>query len=532
MSRTPLMRLLKRVVAQARRRHVESLPASSSPRPDPSRRRVLSGGLAMTGAATLAVMTPAWARAARKTPAPRVAVIGAGLAGLTVAHTLRKAGIHATILEGSSRIGGRCYSERAAFADGQVAERGGEFIDTVHESLIGLAHELGLELDDVVEAQPPGSEAYTYLDGVAYSLEEATRDFGPVYPVVQAQAQRLGDDYGYARSSAFARKLDRMTAAEWIGRHVPGGLESRLGRLLANAFTEEMAVEVTRQSAITLVVTLAGSPRDQFAAYAGSDQRFHIRGGNDQLALRMAGALQGPIENDARLLALRRAKDGRCEVTVEGGAGVRTLTFDRVVIAIPFATLRDVDFARAGFRPLKARAIRELPMGTSTKLQLQFDERTWNRLQGNGEVRLEGSFHSTWEVSRAQPGAAGLLNCWSGGQLAIAAAEGSREDAARRALRDLELPFPGITAHWNGRVIRDAWHGNPWSKGSYAYYPPGWYTSLYGIESEREGRWFFAGEHTSYEWQGFMNGAVESGLRAAGEVLASLGMRLPQRRAA
>jgi monoamine oxidase len=522
------MRILRRAFAEARRRHLAAAPASRDTLPDLSRRRAIAAGGAVLGGS----LTPAWAHAARKLVAPQVAIVGAGLAGLTAAHTLRKAGIHATVLEASSRIGGRCYSERTAFAEGQLAERGGEFIDTVHESLIGLAGELQLELDDVLEAQPPGTEAYTYLDGTAYTVEEATQDFAPLYPLVQSQAERLGNSYGYGGSSVYARKLDRTSAGDWIAKHVPGGRASRLGRLMANAFTEEMAAEVDLLSAITVVVTLAGSPREEFAAYAGSDQRFHVRGGNDQLASHMAGLLQGPIETGARLLALQRAQDGRCLVTVQRDGAIRTHTFDRVVVAIPFTLLREVDFARAGFRALKARAIRELPMGTSTKLQLQFDERVWNRLQGNGEVRLEGSFHSTWEVSRAQPGTAGVLNCWSGGRLAVAAAEGSREDAARRALRDLELPFPGISSNWNGRVIRDAWHANPWSRGSYAYYPPGWYTTLYGIESEREGNWFFAGEHTSYEWQGFLNGAVESGLRAAGEVLASVGMKLPRRSAA
>lgn len=521
MSRSPLMRTLKRLVTLAR--------AAEEPErsPEASRRRFLSASLAAGGAWSLATM-PARTFAAGRSAAPRVAIVGAGLAGLMAAHTLRKAGVHATLFEGNTRIGGRCQSEREAFAGGQVAERGGEFIDSAHADLIGLVAELQLELDDVLEAMPVGTDAYTILDGTRYTVADATRDYQALYPRVQAQAKAMGDAYGYEGSNAAARKLDAMSMAQWIEQNVPGGRTSRFGRLLANAFAEEFAVEVERLSAISLVLSLAPSPKDAFAAYAASDQRYHIRGGNDQLVLRMAGLLQGPLETGATLIAARRLPDKRCELVFQRDLAVTSEVFDRVVIAIPFATLGQVDLAKSGFRPLKRRAIHELPMGASTKLQLQFEERYWNQRGGNGEVRLEGSFHSTWDVTRGQRGATGILNCWTGGMLAIQAGERSKEEQASLALDDLERVWPGIRAQWNGRVIRNAWHTNPWSGGSYAYYPPGYMTTLLGIEAKPEGHFFFAGEHTSGEWQGFLNGAVESGERAAREVLRSVGIRAPE----
>jgi monoamine oxidase len=79
--------------------------------------------------------------------------------------------------------------------------------------------------------------------------------------------------------------------------------------------------------------------------------------------------------------------------------------------------------------------------------------------------------------------------------------------------------LPGISQAWNGRVKRTVWDAGSSPKGSYAFHPPGYLTSLGGIEAESEGPVHFAGEHTSREWQGFLNGAVESGQRAAREVL-------------
>lgn len=521
MSRSPLMRALHKLAAAAR-----ALPAAEASS-QVSRRHFLAASVAAGGTVALTAM-PAGARAATKSSTPRVAVVGAGLAGLTAAHTLRKAGIHATVFEGNTRIGGRCLSEREAFAQGQVAERGGEFIDSVHTDMIGLVGELQLELEDVLEATPAGTDSYTILDGVSYSVADATRDYEALFPLVQAQATAVGDSFGFRGSNSAARKLDAISIAKWIDSYVPEGRNSRFGRLLANAFTEEFAAEVDHLSAISLVLTLAPASRDAFSAYAASDQRYHVRGGNDQVVHRMAGLLQGPLETGVTLVSAQRLPDGRCKLIFQRDLAITSEVFDRVVIAIPFSTLGQVDLAKSGFRSLKRKSIHELPMGSSTKLQLQFNERLWNARGSNGEVRIEGSFQSTWEVTRGQSGTAGILNFWSGGRVAVAAGERSKEDQADIALRDLEQVWPGIRAQWNARVIRNAWHTNPWSGGSYAYYPPGYMTTLLGIEAEREGNFFFAGEHTSREWQGFLNGAVETGERAAREVLKSVGMRAPK----
>ena len=128
-------------------------------------------------------------------------------------------------------------------------------------------------------------------------------------------------------------------------------------------------------------------------------------------------------------------------------------------------------------------------------------------------------------MTRAQAGTAGVLNFYSGGARAVAAGLGDIDAQAREALAGLARAAPESTALWNGRVIRNAWDRNPWSLGSYALIRPGQYTSFYGIEGKPEGHVYFAGEHTSIESQGYLNGAVESGQRAAAEVLASLGAR-------
>ena len=519
MARTPLMQLVQRIARDA---FVRAHGDAAHDAPAAKRREFLrrSGALALAGAA------PAWTPLCAAAGQARVVIVGAGLAGLAAAHELGKAGVRATILEGSPRLGGRCWSERSAFADGQVAERGGELIDTTHTAIRALCAELALPLDDLVAAEPAGSEAVAYFDGAPYTVADVNRDFAAVLPALAVDAKALGDDLPtYAAHTPAQRALDRMPASQWIATRVPGGATSRFGQLLVNAYGEELGGDPDEISAVTVVSLLSGSPQDRFSPYEESDQRFHIHGGNDQLVARLAERAGGGIETKSRVVGLARRPDGRYRLVVVRDAAEREEIADRVILALPFTLLRAVDLKDAGFGARKRRSIDELGMGRNTKLQLQFAERFWVSARCNGEYRLRGAFQTTWEVTRAQPGTAGVLNFYSGGARAVAAGLGDIDAQAREALAELARAAPASAAQWNGRVIRNAWDRNPWSLGSYALLRPGQYTSFYGIEAKPEGHVYFAGEHTSIESQGYLNGAVESGQRAAAEVLASLGAR-------
>src|ERR1700748_348151 len=122
----------------------------------------------------------------------KIAIVGAGLAGLTAAYQLNKAGYAPRIYEASNRLGGRCYSARDTFADGQVAEHGGEFFDAGHTEIIALAKELGLTLDDVLAATPKDTHPIYLSAGKPYTLAQATTDWPPLYPGLKTQAKAIG----------------------------------------------------------------------------------------------------------------------------------------------------------------------------------------------------------------------------------------------------------------------------------------------------------------------------------------------------
>ena len=515
MARTPLLNMflnLSRERAASERLEGTETHSRSSVI---GRRTVLRGAVGITFATALPL--------AGQAATARIAVVGAGLAGLTAARELRKAGLNPDVYEGSTRIGGRCYTARGIFGDGQVAEHGGEFIDSNHEEIRDLAKDLGLTLDDVLKATPPNTRSHYFFGGKPYNLSEATRDWQPLYPILQAQNAALGE-YSYRGANAEARRFDSMTIAEWVSAYVPGGRGGQLGQLIETAFSEENGADPDQQSAINVISVLAIDKRSHFNLYnTESDQRFHVRGGNDQIATLLAKSFGDNIRTAMPLVAIATLPDGKVRLSFKRDSGIGEIVYDRVILALPFSVMRvAVDYKQAGFRSLKNQAIATLPMGASTKFQLQFTRRAWTEVGCNGEMRLPSqTFQTTWEVSRAQPGERGMLNFFSGGTGAINAGKTDSVALASQVMSSAALVTPGLSEIWTGLMIKDSWKNNPWSLGSYSYYQPGYQTTLLGVEREREGNCFFAGEHTADQCA-FLNSGVQSGMRAAGEVIASL----------
>jgi monoamine oxidase len=195
--------------------------------------------------------------------------------------------------------------------------------------------------------------------------------------------------------------------------------------------------------------------------------------------------------------------------------------------------LRDIDINNAGFDSLKLKAIQELGRGRNGKTQLQFQERTWNQVGtwpgiGNGDTYSDTGYQSSWEVTRAQKGLSGILNFFSGGSVTekmettqpfTSSGNPQAQKDAKAALAAGEVVFPTLTRQWNGKLTQSIPHLNPFMRASYAYYRVGQYSSFGGYEGASQGQVFFAGDHCSQDFQGFMEGAASEGERAADEVL-------------
>ncbi len=508
MARTPLATQLAEIASTKR---------------DVTRRRFLRDAGA---AATAVVAASAWGRLvpdARAASAGRVVVVGAGLAGLACAYRLKQAGIAAQVYEAADHVGGRCWTLRGAFADGQIVERGGELIDQGHSHIRQLAQELGLKLDNLHRAEPNGTEPIYHFDGEPYTYAEASDDLNGIYQKLHRDVSEASYPTLFDSFTQRGFELDQMSIVDWIEESVPGGMSSPLGQLLEVAYTIEYGGESSDQSSLNLLYLLGYSGQGQFRVFGPSNEKYHVRGGNDQIPTLMANALSGQVQLGHELVSIKLASDGRSySLTFRNGSVTKTVAADRLVLALPFSILRSsVNYSKAGFEPLKVTAIEELGMGTNSKLQLQFDERYWHSLQCNGETFADTGYQCTWDVTRAQPGKSGILVDYTGG--VIGDSFGSDTQAyAVQFLSQVEPVLPGITGHWNGRATLDSWPDYRWTKGSYSYWKVGQYTKFAGMERKRQGNCHFAGEHTSIDFQGYLNGAVESGERAAAEILADL----------
>jgi monoamine oxidase len=480
--------------------------------------------LKRAGAATagLALARP-WLPLAQAATAPRIVVVGAGLAGLTTAYRLKQAGYAAEVHEASDRIGGRCWTIRGAFADHQIAEHGGELIDQGHTAMRQLAQELGLNLDNLLAAQPNGTEDFYYFDGRPYTFKQATNDLKAIWQQIHSDVSAASYPTLYTQSTDRGRELDSMSIAQWIETYVPGGLASNLGQLLDVAYNIEYGAETTDQSALNMLYLLGYSGQGNLRIFGPSNEKYHVVGGNDQVPARMAQALAGQITLGSELIAIVRNGDGTYRLTFQQGLKKIDVTADQVVLALPFSILRtSVDWSRAGFNDVKSRAIRELGMGTNSKLHVQFSDRHWYGLGNNGNTYADTGYQDTWEVTRAQPGRAGILVDYTGGKIGASFGSGTPASRAKQFLTQLEPVLPGITAKFNGRATVDFWTGYEWTLGSYSYWKVGQYQAFAGAERERSGNCHFAGEHTSVDFQGYLNGGVETGERAADEILGDL----------
>jgi monoamine oxidase len=516
MARTPLVGALQSITRGVA---VERAGTDSH---GPTRRDVLRGAAAVAATAVVSTAAQAaWPGPARAA-GPRIVVVGAGLAGLSAAYQLRKAGYVATVIEGSDRVGGRCWSIKGYFDEGQVAEHGGELIDQNHTAVRQLAQELGLTLDNLLATEQNGTEPLYWFDGAPYTYAEATDDIKTIWQQLHKDVSAASYPTLYDSYTPRGLELDRMSIADWIAAYVPGGAASRLGRLLDVAYNIEYGGECSVQSSLNMLYLLAYSGQGQLRIFGPSNEKYHVTGGNDQIPALLAQRLAGQIQLGTQLTALQDNGDGTWAVTTRTGSKSKSITADHVVLALPFSMLRSVDLTKAAFPTRKTTAIRELPMGTNSKLQLQFDERHWRALGGNGDSYADTGYQSTWEVTRGQSGRRGILVDYTGGNIGADFGRLTPDAYARRFLSQIEPLFPGLTARWNGKVTLDFWAGNPWTRGSYSYWKVGQYTQFSGVEKEAVGTCHFAGEHTSQDFQGYLNGAVETGYRAAGEILAAL----------
>ena len=553
MARTPLLTRFQELFedfAEAERSHrsVEQVQRERTF----TRRQVLKAGGALAAGAALGPHLQAFAAGSRFQGS--VAIVGAGIAGLNAALTLRDAGIPSTIYEAAGRVGGRMHSysaESQTWANGQTAEHCGELIDSQHTTILGLANRYNLPTVDLHAAEPAQSTETYYFFGRYYTAAQANTDFEAVYSAVKKDQRSAPFPTLFNRFTPAGQTLDNLSLYDWIETRVPNGHASPMGQLLDVAYNIEYGNVTKQQSSLNLIYLLAFQPKPvSFNVFGVSDERYHIEGGNERLPAAIADDLRTgtpavDIKLNTALTAIAMTgSNGPFTLTLKNSVTTTQASYTRVILALPFSVLRTLNYSQAGFDSLKTTAITQLGYGKNCKLQLQFNSRLWNT-QGpwglsTGTTYADTHYQNTWDVTRGQDGSTGILVDYTGGGVPLASFTGNPNDPkvvarfAKTFLGQLEPVFPGITAGWNQRATLDVPRTNPFLLGSYSYWKTGQYTLFSGYEGARQpnpnppaqnpntGKCHFAGEHCSTNFQGFMEGGAEEGARAAKEILGDL----------
>ncbi|MEG3849682.1 NAD(P)/FAD-dependent oxidoreductase [Microcoleus sp. herbarium19] len=532
MAKSALMAMLRRAASIAQKSRETGIPADellgmlssrtpNFPNSPISRRDLLHGGLAAAGAVAAATFTRegggAFAQARGRSP---ILIVGAGIAGLTAGYRLRQGGVRADIIEATNRVGGRIRTIPRVAGTQIYADVGGEFIDTGHTTLISLATELGLRAIDLAQVQSGFVKDTFFFDRRRVSLQQIIADFGPLAGKITADLEAIGDEISYQDFTEAAERLDNLSIAEYVDQ---ADTSTIVRQLLRIAYTTEYGRDPEEQSALNLLF-LIGSESDSFELYGDSDERYQIDGGNSQIVNSLADRLSGSIETGTVLEAITFLPDGRYRVNLRSGQSAFERIYERVLLTLPFSTLRDVRINVPLPQP-KRRAIEQLGYGTNSKLVTGYRSRIWRETyRSTASVFTDLGFQNSWEATPFAPTANGLVTNFTGGKQGLSIGAGTPEDQAQRFLNQFERVFPGVRNLRTGKAVRAFWPGERFAKGSYSCYLVGQWTQMYGVEGERFGNLYFAGEHTSLENQGYMEGGCETGQRAAVEILQDLGL--------
>jgi monoamine oxidase len=519
-----------------------------------SRRRFLHAGMVLGVAAVPMATGGRRLQASGRARSPSagsqgggIVIVGSGIAGLGCAYRLwARHGIPSRVFEYDTVAGGRIRTLRGYFDDGQHVEEHGEFINPEHTATRHLASSFGLSLDNA-DRYPSG----THPDDQVYR-------FGG-QPWSQAQVNQDWHEWGwklfhdaafttapwpqlYNHNNVGGRHFDEMSVTEWIDTYVPGGVRSDFGALCISAVLDEFGGPPDEESALNLVYLLGqddstgndvqprGTPQ-----LAGADEKWHIHGGNDQL---ISGLLErlpdGTVSLGQRLVAIRVQGSGFV-CTFDSDGSSYDVVADHVVMAIPFTTLRLVDLSGVEISPLHRQAIEEEPLGSNAKFFVQCATRVWNRPDHTtGQSYCGGIVQGSWDTTNYQPGEAGILVALPGGE--VGTDWGSRYglDSYLGApppamladyLDQFDQLFPGVKAAFNGKSYYVWSSGDPHLLGAYSYLKVGQYTGFNGIQGQPEGNLHFAGEQTSVNFQGYIEGALRSGYRCATEVAGARAQR-------
>lgn len=464
-----------------------------------------------------------------------VAVVGAGLAGLVAARALAERGVEPVVLEARDRVGGRLLNEE--IGDGKVVEVGGQWIGPTQERIAAIAAELGVTTFPTHDEGRHLIEMSGRLASYSGALTDARigllRDLRPaISPLALADFEQAR-----ARLDRMAREVpleqpwmapraahwDSQTFATWIRRNTRTSAARSLFELATEAVWAAEPADVSLLH--VLFYTHSGGGFNVLVGTGGGAQQDRFHGGSQQIAVQLAKALGW--ERVRLSVAVRRIEHGDGGVVLHaddpaGGPRGPTVHARRAIVAVPPTLAGRISYDP----PLPARRdqlTQRMPQGTVIKTMAVYDRPFWREHGLSGQATSDvGPARVVFDNSPPE-GSPGVLLGFLEGRLARR--WGARPASERReAILAGHARLFGSQATKPERFIERVWAEEEWTRGCYGCLMTtgGW--TEYGSSLRAPiGPLHWAGAETATVWNGYMDGAVQSGERAASEALAALG---------
>lgn len=466
-------------------------------------------------AADLFPAEPSQTLLGQKANGPRIVILGAGMAGLNCAYQLKKSGYGGSVYEASKRAGGRIYTQKNVIDAALTTELGGEFIDTEHKDMLKLCHEFGLPLLDTLSKDEASlTRDSFFIDGHFYTEAEVINAFAPYQKRIPADIRSLPAVMTFEQHDPQTVLFDNMSIKAYLDNI---GMYGFLRKGIEVAYLTEYGLETEEQSAINFLYLFSANTATGFQIFGTSDERYKIAGGNQQVTNALYNQVKDQVKTEHRLVRIKEAATGYLLYFETGGATI-SVKADVVVCTLPFSVLRDIDL-QVALPEWKQHAIQHLGYGTNSKLFLGFKKRVWRSYGHSAYMFSNADIQTGWDNSQLQPGTTGGFTVYQGGLKGLQLGNGTPQTQAPKFVAQLNQMWPGCAAAYTGVAQRMHWPEHPFTKGSYACYKVGQYTTVRGAEIKPVGNLFFAGEHCSSYYQGFMNGAAETGRMAAEAVV-------------
>ncbi len=453
---------------------------------------------------------------------PKIAIIGAGLAGLSAGYHFKKSGLDFTLYEASRRVGGRVLSVSNTIAKNVTVEYGAEFIDTNHADMLAYIEEFDLQkIDTKVESEAKYIQNVYYFDKKRYNdrdLVEALKDIAP--KILNNARQMASVDYQNPDRFGY----DKISIDEYFSKI---GIKGWVADLLKTAYTGEYGLDSGEQSSLNFLYLVpseslniirprAKSLPKSFDLFGASDERYKTLRGNQQIPNKIVGKIEKNIKYGHKLEAIQENSNGSFKLKFEGKS---EFSADIVLIALPFTVLRTLDIKKVKLEDFKRKSIMEMGYGTNSKLMMGFQERAWRKQNYLGYMYTK-DIHTGWDSSLLQNVNIGeaSFTIFHGGNIG----KNMKISEYDKYLSLVNEVYPGLENSTNAKKTVMNWTQNPYSKGSYTCYKVGQFGEIGFAESVPHGNLFFIGEHCDSDFQGFMNGAAKSGRETAMQIVERL----------